>query len=643
MEKRRLIKSLITLVLTTIFIIAQATIGTSKILTEQYDSQVVYYVDQSKVGSKTADGSMASPWSTLPAPDMVRIKAQDTGKDIVVIVEDGVYEGLEISKTANKSSAGIKEPLVIYRAAFGAKPRFKKIDIEFDTLTDSNLRFEGIEVGPIPGEGTLGDGEGSVTLKNASNVVFQDMVIGGTHQFDSGDCAYVSNCSNIGFIHCEIRYGGTGVKVIGTNGITIKDCHIHSIYKSGISYNQNCSNALIEGNHIHNQDTYEGSHASGISLRSGDVVIRNNIIHDGFTSSGIMTYDDDMGNVYNFHNVTLENNLLYDIRNQYCLRFYKIGENVVVRNNTFVGKYTGKKDGRYYLTTAMMVHSYAEGSNGSGVSLHNNIFAGMVSIPGTITNAHNNIFWSLRVDGEFTSTAPGTGSIVKTSTYANNPESWFAEGFWAEPAPNFEDRHGEMLDYKLADTSPAINFGNAYYQPPDSLGTVGEDGFIIKNGPSRNSSCHSAGALEYGTSTPTPTPTPTPTMQTVTVDSEEPLINYVSGSGWALRTNSNCYGGSERYIKQNNAYAEFTFTGTSVSLIASKRSDSGIARIYIDGVEAGTVDFYAPSTMYQQVVFTRSGLSYGQHTIKIEVALAKNPNSSNYYIIVDALKYETYL
>jgi hypothetical protein len=59
--------------------------------------------------------------------------------------------------------------------------------------------------------------------------------------------------------------------------------------------------------------------------------------------------------------------------------------------------------------------------------------------------------------------------------------------------------HGHTLDYHLASSSPAINFGNYNNQPADSLGTIGADGFIQNNGPARNANYHSVGCYEYAT------------------------------------------------------------------------------------------------------------------------------------------------
>ncbi len=75
----------------------------------------------------------------------------------------------------------------------------------------------------------------------------------------------------------------------------------------------------------------------------------------------------------------------------------------------------------------------------------------------------------------------------------------------------FGGDRGKTFSFKLISGSPGINFGAptvktyqevlAGYtgpsQPPDSLGTLGDDGFIIADGPARDAGHHSVGCNEY--------------------------------------------------------------------------------------------------------------------------------------------------
>ncbi|HEY0828534.1 MAG TPA: hypothetical protein VGE40_10595, partial [Bacilli bacterium] len=86
-------------------------------------------------------------------------------------------------------------------------------------------------------------------------------------------------------------------------------------------------------------------------------------------------------------------------------------------------------------------------------------------------------------------------------------------------------------------------------------------------------------------------------------------------------------------------YAQFTFTGTSVSWIGEKNSNNGSAEVYFDGAYAATIDTYAASRKTQQVLYRIDGQTNASHTIKVIVKNAKNPQSSGYFIQVDAFKY----
>jgi hypothetical protein len=82
--------------------------------------------------------------------------------------------------------------------------------------------------------------------------------------------------------------------------------------------------------------------------------------------------------------------------------------------------------------------------------------------------------------------------------------------------------------------------------------------------------------------------------------------------------------------------ASYTFTGTSISWVGSENSDQGIADVSIDGGTPQPVDTYNPMQLTEQVLFTESGLVYGQHTITIQVTAGKNASSSGTYQDIDA-------
>jgi hypothetical protein len=81
--------------------------------------------------------------------------------------------------------------------------------------------------------------------------------------------------------------------------------------------------------------------------------------------------------------------------------------------------------------------------------------------------------------------------------------------------------------------------------------------------------------------------------------------------------------------------ATLSFRGTGVIWIGLKDEWSGIARVYLDGVLAGTVDTFGPSQS-RAPLFAVSGLASGDHTLAVEVTGDRNAASGGAWIWVDA-------
>lgn len=84
------------------------------------------------------------------------------------------------------------------------------------------------------------------------------------------------------------------------------------------------------------------------------------------------------------------------------------------------------------------------------------------------------------------------------------------------------------------------------------------------------------------------------------------------------------------------AQATFTFSGTSVSWIGTRKSTTGIARVFLDGAFVTEIDTYSPTDGLQNTIYRASDLAAGTHTLTIEVTGRKNAASSSAYIVVDA-------
>jgi len=87
------------------------------------------------------------------------------------------------------------------------------------------------------------------------------------------------------------------------------------------------------------------------------------------------------------------------------------------------------------------------------------------------------------------------------------------------------------------------------------------------------------------------------------------------------------------------ATATLSFTGTGITWIGPLDPYSGIAVIYLDGVQA-TVDTYGPSTLYQQPLFSVHGLAAGTHTFSLEVPHVRDGETMGSWIWIDAFDIE---
>ncbi|WP_328726981.1 right-handed parallel beta-helix repeat-containing protein [Streptomyces sp. NBC_00259] len=71
------------------------------------------------------------------------------------------------------------------------------------------------------------------------------------------------------------------------------------------------------------------------------------------------------------------------------------------------------------------------------------------------------------------------------------------------------------------------------------------------------------------------------------------------------------------YTTADGAAATLTFHGTGVTVLGEKYSDQGDVEIFVDGVSQGLVDTTATERLAQAEIFAVSGLSAGEHSIRI--------------------------
>ncbi|MEV7966133.1 hypothetical protein AB0O34_09125 [Sphaerisporangium sp. NPDC088356] len=78
------------------------------------------------------------------------------------------------------------------------------------------------------------------------------------------------------------------------------------------------------------------------------------------------------------------------------------------------------------------------------------------------------------------------------------------------------------------------------------------------------------------------------------------------------------YNDDTHHTNTVGATAQYTFTGTGIEYLSERNGDMGNVDVYLDNALQTNVNLYvAGARQAQQVVFSKSGLSSGQHTIKI--------------------------
>lgn len=490
-----------------------------------------FYLDASAL-DETGTGTIEAPFKTLAQAQSVVVSG-DT-----VNIYSGDYGGFSEVDVA-------RTDYVVWQAIEGEVVHFDYIFLPHTVTTDSYLRFVRINVMPPTRDTCAVVREGcndpqwptstSLTYTKTDYPFYAtdinyiqliDCVLSGPgsrHLTPGG--FYAINANHVLIEGSEITRVIHGIRING-GGVdhVIRNNHIHHFVGSGISsLGVGYQGLLYENNHIHDSiDQYwsddwsakaPGSnvHGSGISIRDGNVTIRGNIIHD---ADGIMAYEDDAGNDYVNENMLIENNLVYDIGGLYALRIYEAGPNIVVRNNTLIAR--SRYDDPAAVTqyrTAFTVEGVDEQNGPASIEVYNNTLIGQSNFNLPEITESNNIVWSYYkyynakywqcssdIQGIsntfiYACRAGDESSLPLFDLFANDPNMTFTFG----TAENTEQGHQMILDFTIAETSLAYNFGDPLQQPTKSLGVLDANNeFILDTNPLRSSGAPVAGAYGAG-------------------------------------------------------------------------------------------------------------------------------------------------
>jgi len=122
----------------------------------------------------------------------------------------------------------------------------------------------------------------------------------------------------------------------------------------------------------------------------------------------------------------------------------------------------------------------------------------------------------------------------------------------------------------------------------------------------------------------------------VRVDDGHPTI--VSGGAWASVTQAGGYADSLVVSSVADATRELLLHGDSVTWIAARDDESGLAEVWVDDVLEATVDLYAPAPEFGARVFTRDFGAVGWHRIRVRVTGAANGASTGVFVKSDGFE-----
>jgi Carboxypeptidase regulatory-like domain len=128
---------------------------------------------------------------------------------------------------------------------------------------------------------------------------------------------------------------------------------------------------------------------------------------------------------------------------------------------------------------------------------------------------------------------------------------------------------------------------------------------------------------------------------TYTYDDTDPALQY-SGN-WTHAANQSYtsadYKDTESFSGQAGDSVTVPFSGTAIRWIGSQTSNHGLADVYLDGTKEATVD--TSGGQDQAVLFSKSGLTNGPHTLKIVVDGTHSAGSTANYVSIDAIDVPT--
>jgi hypothetical protein len=130
-------------------------------------------------------------------------------------------------------------------------------------------------------------------------------------------------------------------------------------------------------------------------------------------------------------------------------------------------------------------------------------------------------------------------------------------------------------------------------------------------------------------------PPPPPPTGWTRYEQSDPAIAYAGT--WPTSTSGGASGGSQSDNMTRGNTATFTLNGTGFRWIGYKDQNSGMASVYVDGVKLKSVDCYSLTPLSQAVLFSKTGMASGKHTVQVYVNGSKRAASLGKWVWLDAI------
>ena len=122
------------------------------------------------------------------------------------------------------------------------------------------------------------------------------------------------------------------------------------------------------------------------------------------------------------------------------------------------------------------------------------------------------------------------------------------------------------------------------------------------------------------------------------IDDKDPALIY-EGQWESFEDGANCLG-TEEFSNDNNASVQFKFYGDTIRWVGPTHFNMGKADVFVDKqLVATNIDLYSKSKINQKILYSKTDLLPGWHTIKITVSGNKNPASTDSFIVIDGFHY----